>query len=81
MSLETWLLFSGAALVVILIPGPLSLLMISNTLNYGLRRYYPALHGGVTASNSLLSDSPLGLGALLLATEQIFSVLKIVGAL
>ena len=28
MSLETWLLFSGAALVVILIPGPLSLLMI-----------------------------------------------------
>ncbi|MDE2035124.1 MAG: LysE family translocator, partial [Pseudomonas sp.] len=25
MSLETWLLFSGAALVVILIPGPLSL--------------------------------------------------------
>ena len=27
MSLETWLLFSGAALVVILIPGPLSLLM------------------------------------------------------
>ena len=24
MSLETWLLFSGAALVVILIPGPLS---------------------------------------------------------
>ena len=42
MSLETWLLFSGAALVVILIPGPLSLLMISNSLNYGLRRSYPA---------------------------------------
>ncbi len=47
MSLETWLLFSGAALVVILIPGPLSLLMISNSLNYGLRRSYPAFLGGV----------------------------------
>lgn len=35
MNLETWLLFSGAALVVILIPGPLSLLMIGNSLNYG----------------------------------------------
>ena len=50
MNLETWLLFSGAALIVILIPGPLSLLMISNSLNYGLRRSYPAFLGGVFAS-------------------------------
>ncbi|MBD8190724.1 LysE family translocator [Pseudomonas fluorescens] len=81
MSLETWLLFSGAALVVILIPGPLSLLMISNSLNYGLRRSYPAFLGGVIASICLLSASALGLGALLLASEQLFSALKIVGAL
>ncbi|KMN11913.1 LysE family translocator [Pseudomonas weihenstephanensis] len=81
MSLETWLLFSSAALVVILIPGPLSLLMISNSLNYGLRRSYPAFLGGVIASICLLSASALGLGALLLASEQLFSVLKIVGAL
>ena len=81
MNLETWLLFSSAALVVILIPGPLSLLMISNSLNYGLRRSYPAFLGGVIASIGLLSASALGLGALLLASEQLFSVLKIVGAL
>jgi threonine/homoserine/homoserine lactone efflux protein len=81
MSLETWLLFSGAALVVILIPGPLSLLMISNSLNYGLRRSYPAFLGGVIASICLLSASALGLGALLLTSENLFSALKIVGAL
>ena len=81
MSLETWLLFSSAALVVILIPGPLSLLMISNSLNYGLRRSYPAFLGGVFASICLLSASALGLGALLLASEKLFSALKIVGAL
>ena len=81
MSLETWLLFSSAALVVILIPGPLSLLMISNSLNHGLRRSYPAFLGGVIASICLLSASALGLGALLLASEQLFSALKIVGAL
>ena len=80
MSLETWLLFSSAALVVILIPGPLSLLMISNSLNYGLRRSWPAFVGGVSASICLLSASVLGLGALLLASEQVFGVLKIVGA-
>ncbi|MCU1728040.1 LysE family translocator [Pseudomonas sp. 7P_10.2_Bac1] len=81
MSLETWLLFSSAALIVILIPGPLSLLMISNSLNYGLRRSYPAFLGGVFASICLLSASALGLGALLLASEKLFSALKIVGAL
>ncbi|UII69935.1 LysE family translocator [Pseudomonas sp. HN11] len=80
MTLETWLLFSGAALIVILIPGPLSLLMISNSLNYGLRRSYPAFLGGVMASICLLSASALGLGALLLASEQLFSALKVIGA-
>jgi len=81
MSLETWLLFSAAALVVIVIPGPLSLLMIGNSLNYGLRRSYPAFLGGVSASICLLSASALGLGALLMASEQVFSGLKIAGAL
>ncbi|WP_137817328.1 LysE family translocator [Pseudomonas sp. 2FG] len=81
MSLETWLLFSSAALIVILIPGPLSLLMVSNSLNYGLRRSLPAFLGGVSASICLLSASALGLGALLLASERLFSGLKIVGAL
>ncbi|WP_330209763.1 LysE family translocator [Pseudomonas sp. AM4(2022)] len=80
MNLDTWLLFSGTALIVILIPGPLSLLMISNSLNYGLRRSYPAFLGGVFASLCLLSASALGLGAVLLASEQLFSALKIVGA-
>ncbi|MEB0239062.1 LysE family translocator, partial [Pseudomonas sp. 5S3] len=47
MTLENWLLFSGAPLVVILIPRPLSYLMISNTHNYPLRRSYPAFLGGV----------------------------------
>ncbi|MBM7060776.1 LysE family translocator [Pseudomonas sp. UL073] len=81
MSLETWLLYCAAALIVILIPGPLSLLMISNTLNYGLRRSAPGFLGGVSASVCLLSASALGLGALLLASERLFSVLKLLGAL
>jgi threonine/homoserine/homoserine lactone efflux protein len=81
MSPEVWMLFAGAALVVILIPGPLSLLMIANSLNYGVRRSWPAFLGGVTAGVCLLSASALGLGALLLASERVFSALKIIGAL
>ena len=81
MNLDTWLLFASAAWVVILIPGPLSLLMVSNSLSYGLRRSAPAFIGGVSASICLLSASALGLGALLLASQELFSALKIVGAL
>jgi threonine/homoserine/homoserine lactone efflux protein len=81
MPLDTWLLYSAAALLVIAIPGPLSLLMISNTLNHGLVRSLPAFGGGVSASICLLSASALGLGALLLANPDLFSALQIAGAL
>ena len=81
MLLETWLLYTTAIFVVILIPGPLSLLMVSNSLNYGILRTTPAFLGGVSASVLLLTASALGLGALLMASEQLFSVLKLAGAL
>ncbi|MBR9869007.1 MAG: LysE family translocator [Oceanospirillales bacterium] len=80
MTLETWLLYCSAALLVILIPGPLSLLMVSNSLNFGIRRSYPAFLGGVSASLILLIASATGLGALLLASEQLFSLLRYIGA-
>lgn len=81
MNLNTWSLFTAAALVVILIPGPLSLLMVSNSLNHGIRRSWPAFVGGVSASLCLLSASAMGLGALLAASAQLFQALKVAGAL
>ncbi|WP_420492710.1 LysE family translocator [Phytopseudomonas flavescens] len=55
--------------------------MVSNSLNHGLRRSLPSIIGGLLASICLLSASALGLGALLLASEQLFSLLKVLGAL
>ncbi|MBY4678403.1 LysE family translocator [Marinobacterium arenosum] len=81
MSLDTWLLFTSATFFVILIPGPLSLLMVANTLNYGLVRSAPAFLGGVSASLLLLSLSATGLAAFITASEQLFTTLKIGGAL
>ncbi|SEQ03366.1 Threonine/homoserine/homoserine lactone efflux protein [Amphritea atlantica] len=80
MTLDTWLLYCSAALLVILIPGPLSLLMMANSLNFGIRRSYPAFLGGVSASLILLIASATGLGALLLASEQLFTLLRYCGA-
>lgn len=80
MSLETWFLFCSASLLVILIPGPLSLLMVTNSLNHGIVRSSPAFLGGVSASLILLIASATGLGALLLASEQVFSLIRYCGA-
>ncbi|RDE23072.1 LysE family translocator [Motiliproteus coralliicola] len=81
MTIETWLLFCSASLLVILIPGPLSLLMISNSLNYGIIKSAPAFIGGTSASLILLTASATGLGALLLASENLFTLIRYIGAL
>ena len=80
MPLDTWLLFCSASLLVILIPGPLSLLMVANSLNHGLLRSTPAFIGGVSASLILLTASAAGLGALLLASEGLFTLIRYAGA-
>ena len=80
MTFETWLLFCSASMLVILVPGPLSLLMVGNSINYGLLRSTPAFIGGVSASLILLTASATGLGALLMASETIFDVIRYAGA-
>lgn len=81
MFFDTWLLFCAAAFVVIVIPGPLSLLMVSNSLDVGVRRSWPAFLGGVNASLALLVASAAGLGALLAASASAFRACQIMGAL
>ncbi|MEH6648553.1 MAG: LysE family translocator [Motiliproteus sp.] len=81
MPLDTWLLFCSASLLVILIPGPLSLLMITNSLNHGIIKSTPAFIGGTSASVILLTASATGLGALLLASESLFTAIRYAGAL
>ena len=80
MSLETWLLYVTTIFVVILIPGPLSLFMVTNSLSYGIKKTAPAFFGGICASSLYLIASATGLGALIIASESLFSMLKLLGA-
>jgi len=81
MLFETWLLYVTTIFVVILIPGPLSLFMVSNSLTYGIKKTAPAFIGGALASSLYLIASATGLGALLIASEGLFTILKTVGAI
>lgn len=80
MSLETWILYVTTIFIVILIPGPLSLFMVTNSLSYGIKKTAPAFFGGICASSLYLVASATGLGALIIASESLFSMLKLIGA-
>lgn len=80
MSPETLGLYLLAIAVVIAVPGPLSLFMVGNALQFGVWKSWPGFVGGVLASVSLLLLSALGIGSLLLASPRSFLLLQAIGA-
>ncbi|KZZ70308.1 hypothetical protein A3765_03265 [Oleiphilus sp. HI0130] len=80
MPIETWLLFFTAIVIVIAIPGPLSLLMINSTLKQGIRASSPVIFGGSFASSILLIVSASGLGAIVVSSELAFNAIRYAGA-
>ena len=80
MDLNTWAIFAITIAVVIAIPGPLTLLMINSTVNYGMRKSMPIILGGSFASAILITVSALGLGAVIAASESFFNFIKYLGA-
>jgi homoserine/homoserine lactone efflux protein len=74
------LAFAAASAVLLAIPGPTVLLVISYSLGHG-RRLAPAIVAGVALGDfTAMTASMAGLGALLLASAAIFTVLKWIGA-
>jgi threonine/homoserine/homoserine lactone efflux protein len=80
MSYETWLAFVAASVVLLIIPGPTVLLVVSYALGHG-RRYAAATVAGVAAGDfTAMTGSLLGLGALLATSAALFTAVKWVGA-
>ena len=81
MDFNLWLAFVAASTVLLLIPGPTILLVLSYALSQG-RRVALATAAGVAMGDLLaMTASLLGLGALVLASATLFTVLKWVGAI
>ena len=81
MTLEIWLTFIAASSVLLLIPGPTILLVLSYSLSHG-RSVAIATVAGVALGDLLaMTISLVGLGALVLASAQLFNVLKWLGAI
>jgi threonine/homoserine/homoserine lactone efflux protein len=76
----TWLAFAAAATVLLLIPGPTVLLVVSYALGHGRRASAATVAGVALGDLTAMTASMLGLGALLAASAGVFAVLRWIGA-
>ncbi|WP_421998815.1 LysE family translocator [Reyranella sp.] len=81
MSFEAWAAFTAASALLLLIPGPTVLLVVSYALGQGWRTALPMAVGVALGDFTAMTLSMLGLGALLATSATLFTVLKWVGAL
>jgi len=77
--LNTWLLYTAAALGLSLTPGPNGLLALTHGALYGVRRTLFTIAGGALGFTGVIAASLFGIGAILAASADLLTVLKWLG--
>lgn len=80
MDLNTWIAFALLETFLCLTPGPAVLFVVGSTLGRGRQAGLVATGGIITGNVSYFVLSATGLGAILLASYQLFTVVRWVGA-
>lgn len=80
MTFEHWLAFAAASAVLLAIPGPTILLVISYALGHGRKAAGATVAGVALGDFTSMTASMLGLGALLATSALLFTALRWVGA-
>lgn len=81
MTLEMWLAFVVVSSIVLVIPGPTILTVISYSVVHGRRANIPLVAGVALGDSTALFFSMIGLGSLLAASALWFTVLKCIGGI
>ncbi len=81
MPFELWLAFVAASAVLLIIPGPTILTVISYSMSHGRRANVPLVAAVALGDSTALVVSLLGLGTLLAASAFWFNAVKWVGGL
>lgn len=80
MSVEIWAAFVVAAAILLVVPGPTILLVLSQAITHGRKSVAPLVAGVVCGDLTAMTLSLLGLGAILSASAALFTALKWIGA-
>ncbi|MEM6423864.1 MAG: LysE family translocator [Cyanobacteria bacterium P01_D01_bin.128] len=81
MSIEIWLAFIAASILLLIIPGPTILTVISYSLSHGRQANSPLIAAVALADSTAMAMSLLGLGTILAASAFWFGVIKWIGGL
>ena len=80
MSFEFLFIYSVTVFVASILPGPSMLLALTHGMKYGAKRTIVSALGNVSVTLLQAAISIAGLGAILLASENLFSIIKWIGA-
>ena len=80
MTLSFLLLYSATVFIASIIPGPSMLLALTHGMRFGARRTIASALGNIAVTLIQASVSFAGLGAILIASEEVFQVIKFAGA-
>ncbi|WP_085315636.1 LysE family translocator [Derxia lacustris] len=75
----TLLMFVATSLLLVVTPGPTMLLALANGIAGGLRQAVWGMAGATFGSLLLIAAVAVGLGALLMASEALFELLRLLG--
>ena len=79
MPLDHYLAFVATTIVLLVIPGPTVLMIVAHALAHGRRSAVATVAGVALGDFAAMAASLLGLGALLAASAELFTLLKWVG--
>ena len=81
MSIEIWLSFLAATILLCFTPGPTVFLVMGQALHHGKRSAIPLVSGVLMGDLIAMSLSLFGVGAILATSAMLFTVVKWLGAL
>jgi threonine/homoserine/homoserine lactone efflux protein len=79
--IQHWLAFAAASAVLVAIPGPTVLMVVAQALGHGRRATAATVLGVSLGDLSAITASMLGVGALLAASADLFTLVKWAGAI
>ena len=79
--MEIWIPFVLATTVILVIPGPTIILVISQSVTHGRRSVLPLVSGVLLGDFTAMTLSLLGLGTILSASATLFAIFKWIGAI
>jgi threonine/homoserine/homoserine lactone efflux protein len=77
---STFLVFAGAALLLLVIPGPAVVYIVSQSIEHGRRAGLAAMLGIHAGTLVHITAAALGLSAILVSSAAAFTLVKILGA-